>query len=122
MSRVYPSNTLATNTPTNFLGQNGTVNLAPSAGPTGDYNGNGTVDAADYVLWRNTLNQTVSMGTGSDGSGNGTIDAADYNFWRARFGNTVSGAGNIVSVPECTTRLLVVTAALLIGAGQRKFR
>ena len=24
-----------------------------AAGPTGDYNGNGTVDAADYAVWRN---------------------------------------------------------------------
>ena len=48
--------------------------------PTGDYNGNHVVDAADYVLWRNTLNQTVTAGSGADGNADGTINAADYDF------------------------------------------
>jgi hypothetical protein len=122
MSRVYPSNTLATNTPTNFLGQDGTVNLAPSAGPTGDYNGNGTVDAADYVVWRNTLNQIVSMGTGSDGSGNGTIDAADYNFWRARFGNTVPGVGSATSAPEPANIALFLVAIGVLESRRKRDR
>src|SRR6188768_2108143 len=42
-------NTITVNTPTNFAGQVGSVNLAAQ---TGDYNGNGRVDAADYVVWR----------------------------------------------------------------------
>ena len=29
----------------------------PPAGINGDYNNNGIVDAADYVVWRNRLNQ-----------------------------------------------------------------
>jgi hypothetical protein len=66
------------------------------------------IDAADYVVWRNTLGQNVSMGTGADGSGNGTVDAADYDYWRARFGNIVPGVASGVSVPE------PLTAALLI--------
>jgi serralysin len=110
MSRVYPNNTLATNSPTNFAGASGSVNLAPPAGPTGDYNGNGLVDAADYVVWRNTLNQSVAMGTGADGSGNGTIDAADYNFWRVRFGRTVPGAAAVAAVPEPATVALMLFA------------
>jgi serralysin len=119
MSRVYPMNTPAINSPTNFAGSTGSVNLAPPAGPTGDYNGNGSVDAADYVVWRNTLNQPVSAGTGADGSGNGMIDAADYDFWRARFGNTASTAGSGASAPECTTLLLTSIMLLVIGIGHR---
>jgi serralysin len=42
-SRVFPSNTLATNSPTNFSGMSGSVNLAAAPSPTGDYNGNGQV-------------------------------------------------------------------------------
>jgi len=83
--------------------------------PTGDYNGNGVVDAADYVLWRSTLDQTVGTpGDGADGDVSGTIDAGDYDFWRARFGNVVAppghGAGLIAAVPEPTS-----AALLLIG-------
>jgi serralysin len=62
-------------------------------GLVGDYNRNGTVDAADYVVWRNTTSQAVPPFSGADGNGNGTIDAGDYNIWRANFGRT-AGAGS----------------------------
>ena len=59
----------------------------------GDYNGNGVVDAPDYVVWRNTLGQSPP-GLAADGNGSGTIDQGDYNVWRAHFGQTAgSGAG-----------------------------
>jgi hypothetical protein len=48
---------------------------ATPTGPEGDYNENGTVDAADYVAWRN---DPASHG------GN----PAGYNTWRANFGAT----------------------------------
>jgi hypothetical protein len=68
----------------------------------GDYNNNGVVDGADYVIWRDTLTQVaVPAGTGADGSGNGTVGPEDYDFWRARFGNVVGGgAGNGSAAPE----------------------
>jgi hypothetical protein len=77
--------------------------------PTGDYNHNGTVDAADYVVWRRTLNQTgVPAGSGADGSANGTIDADDYTFWRQRFGNSAGlGAGPAVPEPAALATLLL---------------
>lgn len=57
----------------------------------GDYNLNGVVDSADYVLWRHTLGQS-GAGLAADGSGptlgtpNGVVDQADYTFWRSNFG------------------------------------
>jgi hypothetical protein len=62
----------------------------------GDYNGNGVVDAADYVLWRNggpLLNEVDTPGT---------VNAADYTAWRARFGNVAGGSstGAAAAVPE----------------------
>jgi hypothetical protein len=118
-SRVFPSNTIATNSPTNFAGTSGSVNLAAGPAPTGDYNGNGQVDAADYVVWRDTQSQTATSGQGADGNANGTIDQADYEFWRARFGNAVSGVGNAAAVPEPATQLLAV-ACLMFFAGCRR--
>jgi hypothetical protein len=63
--------------------------------PTGDYNQNGIVDGADYVVWRDTLTQTATpaAGSGADGDSSGTIDAGDYIYWRSRFGNVTAGSG-----------------------------
>ena len=78
-----------------------------SAGVPGDYNGNGTVDAADYVLWRNggPLANDPTPG----------VQPADYAFWRSHFGNT-SGSGSAdlaraSAVPEPASCLLVILAA-----------
>ena len=77
----------------------------------GDYNGDGAVDAGDYVVWRQALasggtlmNETASVGT---------VDAADYDAWRANFGAT-SGLGSGANVvPEPMSVLLVFCAGLL---------
>ena len=54
----------------------------------GDYNGNGSVEASDYVYWRKHLNQNVTAGTAADGDGNGVIGPSDYGIWRQNFGRT----------------------------------
>ena len=63
----------------------------------GDFNGNGIVDAGDYVVWHKnngiTNGATVSQG---DSDGDGDVDNTDYNYWRVLFGNSSSpglGAG-----------------------------
>jgi hypothetical protein len=73
----------------------------------GDYNGNGAVDAADYVVWRNTLGNT-GTGLAADGNGNDTIDAGDYDVWRANFGQTAASEG----IPEPGGLALLVAAVL----------
>jgi hypothetical protein len=85
-------------------------------GVQGDYNNNGVVDAADYVLWRNggPLQNEVDAP--------GTVNAADYTAWRARFGNT-SGAGAGLSggaVPEPTAILLVLAGAVVTSCARRR--
>jgi hypothetical protein len=65
----------------------GAFELPPSSPAAfGDYNRNGLVEAADYVLWRKTLGQSVVPYEGADGNGSGMIDESDYTVWRARFG------------------------------------
>jgi hypothetical protein len=86
--------------------------VMPPTGPTGDYNENGVVDAADYVLWRDTLSQTVTQpGDSADGDRSGTIDAPDYDYWRARFGNMIAGgtsASISVAVPEPVSVTVII--------------
>ena len=76
---------------------------AATMGVPGDYNQNGTVDAADYVLWRKNLGQMVSLENENPSPLTpGFVDTEDYDFWRSRFGET-SGVGSGAmagSVPE----------------------
>jgi T5SS/PEP-CTERM-associated repeat protein len=82
--------------------------------PTGDYNHNGVVDAADYVVWRATLGKSVIPGQGADGNSSGIIDNGDYTVWRSHFGQT-AGAGAETgansAVPEPTMLVLLMFAA-----------
>jgi hypothetical protein len=87
---------------------------------TGDYNRNGTVDAADYVVWRNTIRQT-GFGLPADGDGNLLVDAEDYSLWKARFGLTAGPAAAIGStlfgyVPEPTAGAMIVVGILAVSA------
>ena len=83
-----------------------------AASVTGDYNNNGVVDAADYVMWRKNQGTTNMLPNDPIG---GTIGTAQYNNWRAHFGQTAgSGAGTVANaaVPEpATTTLLLFAAA-----------
>jgi hypothetical protein len=91
--------------------------LLNSVAPAGDYNGDGTVDGADYNTWRASYGtETVLHGTGADGNFDGVVDAVDYTVWR----NTVTaeGAGGLASplpfaVPEPGALALVATVAAL---------
>jgi hypothetical protein len=84
------------------------VQFSKVAGVPGDYNGNGVVDMADYVLWRKNGPLQNEVNTP------GTVDASDYDAWRARFGNT-SGSGSLngPAVPEPTG--LALLFATVVG-------
>jgi hypothetical protein len=71
----------------------------------GDFDGDGDVDAADYVVWRKT-----------DGTQPG------YDEWRTNFGRT-SGSGSALgagAVPEPSALILLVAAAAGIGCWRRR--
>jgi len=72
------------NSPTNFFGGSGSVNLTQSL--AADYNGNGVVDAADYTgVARNTRKHDRPAGQRrtNTGASAGVIDQADYTIWAA---------------------------------------
>ena len=62
----------------------GTINFDISSS-IGDYNSNGDVDAADYVVWRENLGTSNPLPNRDPGN-NGPVSAADFNSWKANFG------------------------------------
>jgi hypothetical protein len=73
-------------------------------GIAGDYNLSGTVDAADFVVWRNSLGSVVPAYSSADGDGNGIIDQNDYGVWRANFGRTLTATAAVSgAIPEGRT-------------------
>lgn len=75
-----------------------------------DYNNNGVVDAADYVLWR-------KGSPAADGNGDTFVDQQDYELWREHFGAIVGGGGagsgfSGASVPEPASCVLLVFGLL----------
>lgn len=84
-------------------------------GVLGDYNHDGIVDAADYVVWRDTLGQ-VGNNQAADGNQNGIVDQADYDIWSSNYGNTFSLTSVIsFAVPEpSTANLVLITGGLFL--------
>ena len=90
------------------------VRVAVKTAPlTGDFNGNGAVDAADYVLWRNggPLQNDPTEG----------VQPGDYNVWRSNFGRTAGAASAAAaSVPEPTALVLMWFAAVVMPLRQNR--
>jgi hypothetical protein len=99
--------------------------LVPPPADNADFNGNGTVDAADYVVWRKNegLAGTGAQMTG-DANGDMNVDAADYSIWRATFATSVPASGSnidsVAAVPEPGTAMLVVLGLLTLGTCRRR--
>jgi hypothetical protein len=61
----------------------------PATTMLGDYNRDGRVNTADYVVWRTLYNSVGS-----------------YDAWRSRFGHSASGSGARAAIPEPASVLL----------------
>jgi hypothetical protein len=71
----------------------------------GDFNGDGSVDAADYVAWRKYRGRNNAW---VDGDGNGSVGPEDYALWRTNYGSAaIGGGGSLTPVPEPATILLL---------------
>jgi hypothetical protein len=86
---------------------------APTPVLPGDFNSDGVVDAADYVVWRKGLDTTYTL--------------ADYDVWRAHFGESTASAAESslrsgASVPEPGTLLLGLILAGHVCGCRRKRR
>ena len=89
----------------------------------GDFNSNGVVDAADYVMWRKNVGTNNALPNNLIG---GTIGMAQYNQWRANFGNSAPGAGSSTgatanaAVPEPATLVMLMFAAAGVSPRRRR--
>jgi hypothetical protein len=91
-----------------------------------DYNRDGVVDAADYIVWRNASGSTTNLA--ADGDGNGAIEANDYQVWASHFGDLAGTDGDsanasfakiAISEPNCSAILRSCAILLLLLAGQK---
>ncbi len=93
-----------------------------SFGLTGDFNADGIVDAADYLVWRNTLGSTTDLRANGDNTGDSqdVIDGADYLVWKNNYGSGSGGAlaSVHIAVPEPALAGVLAVAALA-GCGIR---
>jgi hypothetical protein len=95
-------NWLATTTGNTTLGNTAFTLVPVAAGLLGDFNGDNSVDAADYVLWRKD---------------NGVGNIAD---WTAHFGESIPGSGGNGAVPEPASAMLTLLTALVAACGYRR--
>jgi autotransporter-associated beta strand protein len=93
---------------------------AGTGAPAGDYNGDGVVDTADYVVWRRASGQVG--GQVGDGNGDGRVDQADYLIWKGNFGRRAQPPANgaAAGVPEPSCVVLGIFAAASIWATRRR--
>ena len=99
----------------------GVAILAGDAGPfvaNADYDDDGDVDGADFLVWQRAFGSTVANGTGADGNGDGTVNAGDLSLWEGQFaaGATVAESISGTPVPEPGTLLMAsLGLALLVS-------
>ncbi|MEM7313933.1 MAG: endo-1,4-beta-xylanase, partial [Planctomycetota bacterium] len=80
----------------------------------GDYNMNGTVDAADFTVWRDNLGSTSNLA--ADGNNNGVVDPADFQIWIDNFGRT---ADLVLNIPEPSALSMMLVALMALSGFRR---
>lgn len=80
--------------------------LAEPIGLSGDFNGDGALDAGDYTVWRDNLG-VVEDGTTLSGNGDGgTVGQSDYELWRTSYEAAALAAS--IAAPEPNSLLLLL--------------
>jgi hypothetical protein len=86
-------------------------------GMPGDYNRDGVVDAADYLVWRHSFGSPASL----PGDNTAGVGPDDYDRWRVHFGDASDGSGlAALSVPEPLAATCAVIAALVLASQRRE--
>jgi DNA-binding beta-propeller fold protein YncE len=88
--------------------------IRPADAIMGDYNSDGTVNAADLNKWRSDFGKWVAKGGGADGNGDGIVDSADYVVWRKAFASGTA-TGTNTALPEPAAAVFAVIAAAFLS-------
>jgi hypothetical protein len=97
-------------------------------GLPGDFNDDGTVNLADYTVWRDNLGGNNPLGGNGDenGASASLVDAADYQLWRNHFGDVSSSGSNgglaAGTVPEPSAIVLASLVFAGVALGYRRSR
>jgi hypothetical protein len=116
--RFIPGNELtipnAEALPIMFVDGSITVVAAPSP-LVGDFNSDGQVDTADYIVWRKLVGYS-GPNLPADGNGDGEVDDGDYDLWRAGYGQSLSAAATAAAttIPEPATMLSVIAIGAVL--------
>lgn len=82
----------------------------------GDFNADGTVDAGDYTLWRDSNGLLVAPFTEGDGNGDGRVNGHDLAAWRTNYGASLSQP---TTIPEPAAIYLFGIGLLLLARDPR---
>jgi CubicO group peptidase (beta-lactamase class C family) len=93
----------------------------------GDFNRDGFVDAADYVVWRKDFGLSIDLP--NETFSLGLIDQADYDVWRANFGALLDPGSDELSsgslspaAPEPSAHFLLIIGQSALLTWRRSFR
>lgn len=109
---------------------NGTIPGAPRSGQgeltfsvgaapirAGDFNQDGSVDGADFLLWQHQAGSVGQME--ADGNDDLVVDGLDLDLWKNELALVGASAPASAAIPEPAT-VLMTAISLLFGAQQRK--
>ncbi|MCC6494570.1 MAG: hypothetical protein IT424_16285 [Pirellulales bacterium] len=104
-----------------FGGDDGVIfkdfSVTVGGSPSADFNDDGAVDGADFLIWQRGAGSGSSFEQG-DATGNGVIDGEDLDVWRDSFGGPAAQVA-ISAVPEPTMALLALAGLLSLHVARR---
>jgi len=85
----------------------------------GDFNDDGSIDAADYAVWRDNLGQAITL---PGDLTPGTVTIEDYNDWRTNFdaASSLVLSNSTAAIPEPTALVLMILGAALAQYPRRQ--
>jgi hypothetical protein len=83
---------------------------------TGDFDGDGDKDGADFLRWQRGLGITTGAALGQgDGNGDGDVDAADLAAWKSQFATSVAASSNVPEAASLALALAGLGGAAALG-------
>ncbi|HMO87479.1 MAG TPA: DUF4623 domain-containing protein, partial [Lacipirellulaceae bacterium] len=97
------------------------LTLDEVAADNADFNGDGVVDGADFLIWQRGLGSSGAALADGDANGDGNVNDLDLSVWQAQYlaGGAAAAAG---AVPEPTSGLLVASAVAACACLRRSRR